>query len=245
MVYTGPVKESEYGLIVAEHFAGTHAVYYEVQIPKTLGRRADIVLSTPGHLHVIEVKKSLTLALLSQAIHWRPFAKYVSIAIPAGKRHYWDAVLPCIAQYGLGVYMVTLPWYGREHGKVKELHAPELRGTNENRLRDALHELQKTYSEPGNANNQYVTAFKITTMAVLAYITEYGPTPLARLAKVINHHYDTNKSFRSGITNAIRWKLTPEVSRLDIQKTRGQNVVVLRDTPELSSSEVALIFGPQ
>lgn len=241
----GSIKESDYGIVLAEHFAADHAVFYEVQMQRAAGRRADIVLAAPGYLHVIEIKKSLSLALLSQAIYWRPYAKYVSIGIPEGKRGHWNAVLPCIAAYGLGVYAITHPWYGKAHGEVKEVQSPELRGTNENQLRDSLHELQKTYSEPGNADNRYVTPFKLTTMAILAHIQENGPTPIAKLAKIITHHYDTNRSFRAGVANAIRWKLTPEISRLNMQKIRGQNVVVLRETPELSSSEIALIFGPE
>src|SRR5579883_3224071 len=68
------------------------------------GRAADIVAVRGRLVWVIEAKKSLTFALLDQARAWKPFAHYVSVAVPAARESSGrDLAVATAGWQGLGV----------------------------------------------------------------------------------------------------------------------------------------------
>ncbi|MFF0828791.1 hypothetical protein ACFYU8_17695 [Brevibacillus sp. NPDC003359] len=56
-------------------------VYPEVYCPRG-GGRADIVVTSGPVVGVVEMKQSLTLDLIDQALRWRGHANYIWVAIP-------------------------------------------------------------------------------------------------------------------------------------------------------------------
>ncbi|MEW6614016.1 MAG: MmcB family DNA repair protein [Thermodesulfobacteriota bacterium] len=84
-------------------------VYQEVQIG-ACGPIADIVAVQDKLLWIIEVKRSLGLSVIGQALHWKTFCHYVSVAVPYKrwtKEH--DTAVYFMKRDGIGLLKVQLP----------------------------------------------------------------------------------------------------------------------------------------
>jgi hypothetical protein len=101
-------------------------VYQEVQ-PHHCGRTADIVAINGPLVWVIETKTSLSLALLEQALRWRGYANYISIATPSPRRYSKgeDAVRLFVKHLGIGRMLI---YPNRVADGVDQKHPPVLSG---------------------------------------------------------------------------------------------------------------------
>jgi len=156
------MKETELAEKVVDWLKSQHwEVYQEVQ-PHAFDRTADIVAVTGNLLWIIEVKKSLSLALLEQALRWRGYANYISIATPNPKRHTKgeDAARLFLKHFGIGRLSIRR----RSGDNVDQMIAPHLCRNRLGTLMDCLTEHHKTYAQAGNADGRRWTQFRNTCM---------------------------------------------------------------------------------
>lgn len=115
------MKETELAAPIIEYLAAFHwDVYQEVPV---YGGIADIFAVLDSRVWIIELKKTLSLQLLDQAVKRYARAHYISIGIPATKPYPEIkslAVRAVLERYGIGVLMVD------EKQKVIEARGPKL-----------------------------------------------------------------------------------------------------------------------
>lgn len=215
--------ESTYAEAVRDYYATKFDVYCEVQYAYKR-QRADIVVDQRDCLHVIEVKTSLALSLLTQAVSWREKAKLISIAIPEHHRRiHWPAVEPCVNYYGFGVILAS-----RDRASV--MIEPRLyEKAHERILRSMLHKDQRN-TKPGNADNVFIPPYRITAERVVDYINRHGPTTVGEITREVNHHYQNRKSFAASLKKLIRENASG-FNTLMLQKVGPNNWVTTKPNP--------------
>jgi hypothetical protein len=185
-------------------------VHQEVAIAGGGSSRADIVGTQGQLLYVVEVKASLSLALIEQAIHWLPYAHYVSVAIPKPTRGWRRGVTrgarlaeQILRERGIGLLHVSPDRYAQYAGAAGQVTvelAPTIgrrRVILADRLRRVLSDETRTYAEAGNAENRYWTPFRRTCDEVRRAIQNCGPLTTKQLVERIRHHYASDATARS------------------------------------------------
>lgn len=167
-------------------------------------KRADIAAARFGFLHVVECKRSMSLALLAQAQAWIGRAHYVSIAVPAGCRTSNGSFLAekWCKSLGIGVFMVNRggTLYGKEREPVYVREWPRL---NRAAHRDAktrigqLHEDMKQYA-PG-AKAGYSSPYRRTMDRVREFIQAMPGCTVKDILDNCSHHYLCDATARSCI----------------------------------------------
>ena len=202
------LTEAELARLVCQHFREAHhEVYQEVQL-RTGGPRADIVTTLGPVVWVIEVKKSLSLSVLAQVMHWRGFAHRVSVAIPRPKnrsrgRSYAER---CMRRDGIG--MIQVSSFDVLHALDAALfRKPPLVGL----LRKNLCEEHKWYAEAGNAACKFWSPFKRTRNALLDIAVKQPGIKFKQALDQLDHHYATDKSARASLWYYIDTGVIDEV----------------------------------
>lgn len=189
-------------------------VYQEVMCN---GSVADIVAERDGIIWAIETKTTLTIALIDQIIAWKPYAHYISVGIPHGKksgrggRRFGISILHLMDHYGFGIITAK-----GDH--VTEVFKPTLNKNMINRLKFSLREEQKDYVEAGSANGGYWTPFKKTSEDVINFIKENKGCDIKDLVSGIEHHYASNSSARASITKYLQDGVIPGVKVVNDDK---------------------------
>lgn len=191
-------RETEIAARVISWLESQHwEVYQEVAYN---GRVADIV-ATSGYLTwVIECKKSLSLALLDQALMWKRFgsANYISVAVPYKVRRGSHAAEWFLRQNGIGLITV------REHdGTYQEIPASLYRKAFSS-LRKSLNDRQKTYAPAGNADGRYWTPFQETCRVLKRFVDENPGACLKDAINGIRHHYSSDSTARACISQYLQ-----------------------------------------
>lgn len=171
-------------------------VFQEVQ-PNAFDRTADIVALSGNLLWVIECKTSLSLALLEQAIRWRGYANFISIATPNPKRgsRGSDAAKMFLNHFGIGKITVR----NRNYNAVSQDHncKPKLNRQRSNTLFNAITENHKTWAKAGNSEGIRWTPFQ-QTCHELANIVKQNPGICFKSAmEKLRHHYVKDSTARS------------------------------------------------
>jgi hypothetical protein len=150
-------------------------VYSEVSPDRTM-KRADIVGIDSNVSYVVELKTSLSLDLLDQAIYWsrRKYANYIYIAIPwnkPSKRHHvkhWLIEHLC-REFNIGIIFVNRP-----NGLIQNFHVgdePYIKGkfiriNKEHNFQTVIEKFKVDYEKsnlPGGHNGGgYVTEYRST-----------------------------------------------------------------------------------
>lgn len=178
-------------------------VYQEV----CFGNVADIVgrLETSRGkplIWVIEVKTSLSLSLLDQAIAWTPWAQFVSIAVPRRRRNTGGgrAVRHILNRFKIGLLEIDIA-----SSHVSERLRPgmrRIRNVDSARWNEILVEEQKTAYAAGSRGG-YWTPFKGTCRDLVAFVQK-NPGCLFRTAvDEIEHHYASAKSAKASLKTLI------------------------------------------
>lgn len=161
-------------------------VYQEVRAGGPGDPIADIVArqkSTWGHATltwVVEVKASLSLALLAQAAHWTKCAHYVSIATPETTRNYRERDLLgwILGYHGIGEFTGSIqsrrPVFHRVWTKDWERH---------------LNDKQRTQCAAGSSGGGYWTPFQETCRNVRGYVAAHPGCSMHDMVESIRHHY--------------------------------------------------------
>lgn len=175
-------------------------VFQEVMGP---AGTADIVARYGSRIWVIECKQSMNTAVMAQADRWKPYAHFVSVAVPHEGRlkEPFEFARRVCETFGIGVLEARPPTgtgYRRtEDGSVTanavvtQTVAPALHRRPLNGLVTVLRPQHKTYCAAGTASGKRWTPFKETAMAVKNYVWAHPGVDAKTLIKGIKHHYRT------------------------------------------------------
>ncbi len=184
-------------------------VYQEVIYAGT----ADIVAKRRGLLWVIECKLRYNFEVLQQASNWRPYAHWVSVAVPSPK--YWS-ITPVVSEIhkklGLGLIYVGPNNFGDGAIIAREMREPPLHRKVNGALAKALREEQKTYAATGSAGVKRWTPFKSTVRDVVRYVQFNPGVSMKEVLDNLPTHYQSKSTARSrlvyfietGVINEIR-----------------------------------------
>jgi len=213
-------SEAYYAAAVVEFLRGEQqwTVYQEVAMSSMRegGESVDIVATRNDQVWAIEVKTSFSWVVVGQAMRWRRFANFVSVAVP---RTLWpnkwavDAQTECMHALGIGVLTVSAgehlaPWVNQD------LPAPLNPKARTVEILDRLH-ADQIDSVAGSPSGGAITPFRRTCNRLLEYVEATGPTRLLDAMKAIDHHYSGGDSeARYNMASCIRRGIVPGV-RLD------------------------------
>lgn len=193
-------NEQEIAAAVVAHFEGLGCdVYQEVTLwPQ--GAVADIVVKVNAEVWIIEVKTSLSLALIVQAEERRRWAHRVWIAVPI-KRGIRDACR-VVKALGLGLMTVTGIVDDRRQCHV-EVNAPRLT-SKPLPLSKRLCAEHKTHAKAGavGAAGRW-TPFRRTCEAITRIVREQPGITLKMAIEETDHHYASAAGARSSVAHWI------------------------------------------
>ncbi len=205
------VPESTVAEVVVAHLIERHRadVYQEVEVP---GGVADIVARVRAELWIVEVKTSLSLALITQAMDRRRLAHRVIIAAPT-TRHQGDVGAIC-EEVGLGLWTVKV-------GSDSEWDPSEVRvivdGRRCNRrpvsLAAKLRPEHQTHAKAGSvgAAGRW-TPYRHTCEQLAGVVRRDPGITLKAAIDGIKHHYRTASSARSSLASWIQEGRVPGVA---------------------------------
>lgn len=201
------VPETTVGTAVADWLKDLGwEVYPEVLVGKT-GRAADIVATRGPLIWIVECKVSLSLEVITQAMMWRGFAHYRSVATLYTHR-VKTAAPRILKDYGIGLFYVDR----RPPHEVLQPLTPRLeRSVRPQTVRESLHELHKEWATPGQQSRRggLLTPFALTSRAVQEYVRAHPGCGLKELLGGIQHHYRTEATARSMIPQWIQSGVIP------------------------------------
>lgn len=199
-------NESELAERIVQWLENQHwEVYQEVQCDAN-GAIADIVAIQRGLVWVIEAKKSLGFAVLSQAHAWLPYAHFISVAVPQVKRSHrehrflWETS----RHYGIGVFHVNPNIHCVDFGVDTVINPRLNRRCGYKYITDSLTEHHKTFARAGNAEGQHWTPFQQTCREISTYVREHPGATLKELIANITTHYRCDSTARSCLAHWIR-----------------------------------------
>lgn len=154
---------------------GGHEVYSEVRANKYGGRRADVVGVHGNIVTVVEMKVTLSLDLIEQAVLWKNHAHYIYVAVPHPKKGYLnDFAVRLLCQYGIGILTVNFDSRGLDGTPSVSLYPyrtmPKVHRNITSDLRDSLTEYHKDGPPGGHQGGGYITAYRITMIHVKEYL---------------------------------------------------------------------------
>lgn len=181
-------------------------VYQEVDVG---GWTCDIVGRRPPILFAVECKLTFSTSVVEQAYRWLDSAHYTAVAVPVGRRRGHTMLNHYCRLTGIGVLTVAPgsdPW-----ARVSEELHPRLHRNIVGRLRERLHERQKTYAQAGNALGRRFTPFQGTCEALRDFVERNPGCTMKDAVKGIRHHYASStarsallKWLRDGIIKGVR-----------------------------------------
>jgi len=202
MKYSNEVELGEQVVAYLEERQWT--VYQEVS---ALGRTADIVAVMDGRVWTIECKLSFSLRVLEQAVGWRRYSHWVSVAVPtpSAARAFNRRVA---AMFGCGVLGCSL-----RHEVVCREYVPAhlLRKAYVEPITKHLDEKMRTFAKAGNASGKRWTPFMRTCSNITEYVRRNPGCTLKQLLDNIPHHYASRSSARSSLSYWLRMGKVPGV----------------------------------
>mgnify|MGYP001558966620 FL=1 len=191
-------------------------IFQEVKIPHgvadiigVLGSLDESIKTQKSNikLWIIECKTGLSLTVIQQAWLRKPYANYVSIAVPDRNYKEQRLVTNVLNHLGIGQLMVS-----NNNDTILETISPTLqRRTSKIKLYDQ----QRTYCNAGSKSG-YFTPYKQTIDNVYNYLITHGPATIADIVKGIDTHYKTTSTAKSSLLQALtQW----ESHRFTVDKT--------------------------
>lgn len=182
-------------------------VYQEVTVG---GGVADIVAKVRAEVWIVEVKTSLSLALLTQAMERRRLAHRVIIAAPY-TRNLGDVGVMC-GELGIGLWQVRAPVEAWMRPEVTEVTTSRRWNRRPVGLSNALCPEHKTHAKAGaiGAGGRW-TPFRRTCEELLAVVRREPGITVKAAIEEIEHHYSSNKSATSSIAHWVERGKVPGV----------------------------------
>lgn len=193
-------------------------VFPEVECRRA-GGRADIVVTSGPLVGVVEMKQSLSLDLLDQALRWRGFANYIWIAIPYRKNGYRQFVNMVLRDYGIGVLFVS------KHGTVwTEGQARFMRRTVPHLQQSLTEHHQTSGIKGGHSGGGYITPYRITINKVKHFLKRAGDW--CSIKEILDHCETHYASPRASLAKAL---LEYEAGWCERKKEAGKLYFRFRD----------------
>jgi hypothetical protein len=173
-----------------------YEVYSEVVLPG--GSRADIVGLDKHRTVCIEMKKTLSMDLIDQAIERKSCFAFVYLAIPERKSPLPRFVERIFRQHGFGILYVL------DDGDVYEKRKPIYRRAFNKKFDPAyyLKPEQKIGVPGGTQGGGYVTDYSLMIRDVKRYLSRQ--TDWVELGQVLEHCEVRYSNPRSGLSKALR-----------------------------------------
>lgn len=228
-------READLAKILVDHLTDLgYDVYKEVSKKGGGSDRADIyaVHNKKGdHLHgatvSIETKMNFNITVLKQAYNWRQFANLNYVAVPVPKRVKDRNFIHSLCE-GIGIGLIEIDMHS------KQCHIMVNPKPNTNIKPPKLYEEQKM-SIAGNANNQYMTPFKITCNRLKEFMADKEYCILSTAIKSIHHHYKSNLSAVSSLPKYIEIGI---IEGLTIRKTKtGTYIINIENLNKFNSND--------
>lgn len=140
-----------------------YKVYSEV-VPTHMSTRADVVGILSPLTTIVELKTSLSLDLLEQAIDWIPHANYIYVSVPKPKKKNNRGTLAhkILKQYGIGLLEVDV-----KRNSIECILNPKMNRRITSNVKDSLTEYHEKYSpDGGTKGGGYITDYRITVIKV-------------------------------------------------------------------------------
>lgn len=140
-----------------------YEVYAEVEMP--FGR-ADVVGKNHPAYCVVEMKTSLNLEVISQAIRWQGMFHYIYIAVPRRRRPIPAIANKILHENRIGLLEVDVNYvWTRIPARYNRPYYPYSK-----KISKYLYEEQKTWVKGGSNEGGYVTPYKITMSRIKEYL---------------------------------------------------------------------------
>ncbi len=195
------MKEPEIAAAVMDWLQAQGWDCYPEVMPARGGPRADIVGVRGNLVMVCEVKTSMGLALLSQAIGWHGTAHFIYVATPVKQRRYERnrAEDHIIKYFGLGLLSV-LDRDSAYRDRVDERLRPEYKRTcsfNVERMRNCLCPEMKRFN-PGTQAG-YSTPWNRTMDLAVEYVSQHPGCTIKEILGEVKTHYASSAGARAGL----------------------------------------------
>lgn len=164
------------------------------------GAVADLVVTDGRLIHVVEVKRAQSLALIEQLMGWRGHAHLISAAVPVTRRSsrgseafHWAA-----RQLGCGVFELG--------ASCRQVVLPTFTRRISNRVRKRLCDEQtrpEEWAYAGSAHGGHFTPFQRTTRAVADYARNHPGCSMREIVQHVAHHYASDAGARASLTKWI------------------------------------------
>jgi len=201
-------------------------VYQEVFLGT--GRNvADIIAEYNGLVWVIEVKLSLSMALLEQTMFYQGRANFISIFTPdlkPVKGH--RAFNYMLSHLGVG-HLVD------QFGEIKVKSKPKLNRVPESSsVRKYLNDHQKVFCKAGTKGGGHWTPFKQTVKELREFVKQNPGVSMKAAIESIDHHYSSDKVAKATLS---RWIRDGIVEGLFLEK-RGKNILIYPKTGDIDAA---------
>lgn len=173
-----------------------YVVYSEVVLPG--GGRADLVAADDKRIVCVEMKKSLSMDLIDQAIERKASFAYVFLAVPERKSYLPRFVERIFRKYGIGILYVT------KGGQVYEKKAALYRRAFDKNvdIGSYLKPEQRNGIPGGSKGGGYVTEYSLMISRVRRYLERKNDwVELGKILEDCETHYS---SPRSSLSKALR-----------------------------------------
>lgn len=193
------------------------------------GNVADIVAVNAGLIWAIEVKRSLSFAVMEQAWEWSDYAHRVSVAVPRKEqRHYGRNKGSRLQEWvmrklGVGLLIVTNPVWSKAPRveeavpctkmRIKRLRAKD-RGVFIQDMRRALANHEPDFAAAGTPSGKVWSPFQGTVRAAVSYVKHRPGCTLKELVEGIDHHYASDSGARQCLSRYVQTGVIKEL-RID------------------------------
>lgn len=209
------LKETDLAQHAIDYLTKEHwDVYPEVQL-FLLGRVADIVAKHNRLIWVVECKTTLTLDVMAQADHWRYYANYVSICVPAIKRKAYSTnkgrefAYRVLKEKGIGV--IEVDTWG-ETTFINTKNGPALnRKASSSYFHNCLHDGHRIMGVAGSSNAERWTPFKQTVADITNFVKNNDGCSLKDAIDNVDHHYASYSTARSSIYKFLGTSVIPDI----------------------------------
>lgn len=191
------MKETELAERFIEYYGDNADVYFEVPIG---GRVCDIVVNRSPVIIAIEVKTSMNLDVLEQAIAKIGYANYVYIAVPSAKGRFFIEDL--CKQLGIGIL-----YYDKKLNHVRERVKAKL---YRKIAKPKLAEWMK--ANTAGSQSTRITAFKHFVNELYRYLNTNDGATYKQCFESIDKYYTAEKNFKSNIYQYVRRNIIKHIN---------------------------------
>ena len=170
-------------------------VYPEIQV-FDYGAVADVVatrrVNGKPEVVIIELKTSLSVALMEQCWAWRNYAHKIYACVPALKRYTNSRPgIRYLNRDGTGLLEVQRGTFrGTQHHVLEQL-SPKVYAKPYLKWIEKLTDLHKEWVDGGSVGSQHLTPYKITMLGVKEYVEAHPEKwiPMKEIIEQCPHHY--------------------------------------------------------